>query len=466
MKRLKIKMITFYSAASLLLLGGCVFTVRADPPEPMPPLPWSSEEQITPLIGKASSEVQQEDTNSISNAFQLSFHPSMPKEANNDIAEKLKSVSTQMDEIESRPYASRRDTPVDQANPTILQLERIAADTKTIHALGRLINRCQNVLTADLASKSLSDKDRQSINHITAWAYTTRGQARYNTGQFDEAIHDFTAATVFDPFHLNAYLIRGTINAELATHKSKQEALTDFNQVLNLKPDHLIALKNRATLLLELKEPGKALQDGQQGIDIWSEQSIRSADLIVSLHELAGNALLQLNRRDEAIEAYSLALRYDQESSIVRLRRGALLAALGEYQLAIDDLLASLKSPKATNLESAEAYRCLAWLLATCPDAKYRDPHKAVESANRAVMLSTADNPNLYATLAIAHAAAGDFEQAITYQQKVVLATTAVTEHESALQRLNEFKQGIVVELANLVESKNLRHANYQEITQ
>ena len=55
----------------------------------------------------------------------------------------------------------------------------------------------------------------------------------------------------------------------------------------------------------------------------------------------------------------------------------------------------------------------LAWLLATNPDAAYREPHAAVELAQRAAALTDDVDPAVLDTLAAAYASAGRFEKAV-----------------------------------------------------
>ena len=68
----------------------------------------------------------------------------------------------------------------------------------------------------------------------------------------------------------------------------------------------------------------------------------------------------------------------------------------------------------------ADAYNSLAWVLATCADAKYRDGQKAAELARQACDISTWKNPQFIASLAAAYAENGQFDQAITYQQQAL----------------------------------------------
>jgi tetratricopeptide (TPR) repeat protein len=61
-----------------------------------------------------------------------------------------------------------------------------------------------------------------------------------------------------------------------------------------------------------------------------------------------------------------------------------------------------------------------AHLLATCPDARFRNGKEAVASATRACDLTTWQNPDALAALAAAHAEAGDFARAVAFEQKAL----------------------------------------------
>jgi uncharacterized protein HemY len=58
-----------------------------------------------------------------------------------------------------------------------------------------------------------------------------------------------------------------------------------------------------------------------------------------------------------------------------------------------------------------------AWLLATCPNARFRDPRRAVELAKRAVELAPEER-GFWNTLGVAHCRAGNGKQAIAALEK------------------------------------------------
>src|SRR5262249_22089469 len=65
----------------------------------------------------------------------------------------------------------------------------------------------------------------------------------------------------------------------------------------------------------------------------------------------------------------------------------------------------------------AQAHNDLAWLLATCPDEKRRDPNRAVDLAKKAVELAPKEGA-YWNTLGVAHYRAGDWKAAIAALDK------------------------------------------------
>jgi hypothetical protein len=68
--------------------------------------------------------------------------------------------------------------------------------------------------------------------------------------------------------------------------------------------------------------------------------------------------------------------------------------------------------------KNARAHQGRAWILATCPDGKYRDGTSAVTSATQACRLTNWQEVSALSTLAAAYAEVGDFPSAVLWEQK------------------------------------------------
>ena len=113
----------------------------------------------------------------------------------------------------------------------------------------------------------------------------------------------------------------------------------------------------------------------------------------------------------------------------------------GNYAEAIRFYQAALKAQP--NHEGA--LNNLAWLLATCPDAAYRNGPEAVRLATKACELTDYGKPLLVGTLAAAQAEAGDFPAAIaTAERAAAIATSLHLDDVAAKNRelIQLYRQG------------------------
>jgi tetratricopeptide (TPR) repeat protein len=94
---------------------------------------------------------------------------------------------------------------------------------------------------------------------------------------------------------------------------------------------------------------------------------------------------------------------------------GDALARQGRWDKAIAAYSAAIQA----NPKDALAQNNLAWLLATCPDTKFRDRGRAVQLAKAAVELAPNDGL-IRNTLGVAHYRAGDWRAAIEVLEKAM----------------------------------------------
>jgi tetratricopeptide (TPR) repeat protein len=134
-----------------------------------------------------------------------------------------------------------------------------------------------------------------------------------------------------------------------------------------------------------------------------------------------GRAYLELHQYDKALADYSKAIELDPKVTLVWVNRGLAYCRLHQYDKDLADY------NKALALEPIRPIiqNNLALLLATCPEAKIRDPKRAAQLAEKAVKALPKD-PYVWTTLGIARYRAGDWKgatQALEEALKLLRAT-------------------------------------------
>ena len=107
----------------------------------------------------------------------------------------------------------------------------------------------------------------------------------------------------------------------------------------------------------------------------------------------------------KALADFAKAIELDPKYVEVFYDRGLVYHDLGQYDKACADWSRALElEPKSHSYQNQ-----LAWLMATCPDAKVLNPMQAVELAGKAVK-TTPNDGNLWNTLGVAQYRAGSLE--------------------------------------------------------
>ncbi|MEG4231765.1 tetratricopeptide repeat protein [Microcoleus sp. Pol11C3] len=170
-------------------------------------------------------------------------------------------------------------------------------------------------------------------NHDTAAeTYLNQGNANYKQGKIEEAISDYNQALDLDPKLAIAYNNRG--KAKYAVGK-KAEAISDYNQALDLNPKLAAGYKNRGLAKSGLGRIEEALADYNQAIDI----DPNDADA----YNNRGKVKYELGEKEEARADFVKANNLNPELAVAyyvqglaKYGRGKIEEAISDYNQAID----------------------------------------------------------------------------------------------------------------------------------
>ena len=135
---------------------------------------------------------------------------------------------------------------------------------------------------------------------------------------------------------------------------------------------------------------------------------------------------------DKAIADYTQAIRLDPENDVLYFNRALAWGRKESFKNAIADFNEAIRLDSDDNL----AYNGRAWLWATCPDARFRDGKKAVESAIKACELTEWKDAASAAVLAAAYAEVGDFDAAAKWQTQANSLYVAAEDRKKGEARL------------------------------
>lgn len=135
-------------------------------------------------------------------------------------------------------------------------------------------------------------------------------------------------------------------------------------------------------------------------------------------YEARGTCYLRVKpkRYDLARADFDAIIRLDPGNGRAYSLRGLTYDREHQYAQASADFAKAIVS----NPQDPQAHNSAAWLMATCPDAKFRDGPRAVELATKAGELSSWRLPSLIDTLAAAYAEDGRFDDAKKWESKAI----------------------------------------------
>jgi tetratricopeptide (TPR) repeat protein len=303
--------------------------------------------------------------------------------------------------------------------------------------------------------KAIADYDTAiEIDPRHATAYDGRGRAWSAQGAYEKAIADYSTAIELLPEFASPYIDRG--NARYAM-KAFDKAIADYSKAIEIDPGHTAAYNNRGRVWYAMGAFDKSIADCDRAIAVDHgdgaayynrgivryvkreyDKAIADFDKAIRLHHGLPTAFAHRGRcwnakreYDKAIADLDKAIELDPKYGWAHDIRGDTHARRREYALAIAEYDKAIE----LNPKLATAYRSRSRILASCPDEKYRDGKKAIESAIRACELMNWESAGSLEALAAAYAEAGDFEAAVKRQERALALLP-----KNSDQRLKDFE--------------------------
>jgi serine/threonine-protein kinase len=162
----------------------------------------------------------------------------------------------------------------------------------------------------------------------------------------------------------------------------------------------------------------------------------------VEYHERYGSAWLEAGEFDKALDHFNKAVGRRPDSGSLYLKRGWVNLRRHRFEDALRDLDHAIRvQPRLS-----EAHNLRARLLATSPVQSLRNGSEAVQAATRACELAGWKSPEYLDTLAAAYAEAGDFREAVKWQEKALAdlgpaRALGSFEKQAARDRLELYRQ-------------------------
>lgn len=271
------------------------------------------------------------------------------------------------------PFQSLEDCDRQLATPGLSDAEQ----ARVLCAKGQVLSQQRQHLRAIAC---LDDALQLRPGWVAAYAH--RAIAHEGLGQYDQARADFEAAIEQLPKGETARAIwlwhqHGNTCRSLGRYR---DALTSYERVLALDPDHAEVCSSRGTVLAMLRHRKRALRSCQHAIELAPDSVI--------VHNNLGIVLLMMGRRTQALDSFERALLIQPDFNKAWHNRAIALLRLGRDREAFESI------ERALSIESGhhESWHASAWMLRGYNQMKLGQFDAAVESCERSQSLQ----PHLY----------------------------------------------------------------------
>jgi tetratricopeptide (TPR) repeat protein len=271
--------------------------------------------------------------------------------------------------------------------------------------------------------KALDDRDDKlsvSQGGIEAWVEKAKMLP------IDQAESFFTAAIGDNPHMSYLYSRRAAVYSWRGEH---EKAIKDQDETIRLNPQEAAYFNNRAISHAARREYDQAIKDYNEALRLKPEYGLALRN--------RGMCWTSKKDYDKALRDFTETLQLDPRDAAAHSGLGSALTGKKQYAAAI----ANFENALHIDARLTTALNSWAWLLATCPDANFRNGPKAVELARQACEQTDWKAAGIIDTLAAAHAEAGQFADAIRYQRQALENKSFAHNNDEARRRLQLYQE-------------------------
>ena len=248
---------------------------------------------------------------------------------------------------------------------------------KSIEELNRKVNDTEAMIKQGANKVGIQAKLTDIERETMAMQKFNEGVKLWEKGNFQEAISLYNEAIQIKPDLSWAYNNRGVVYDDLGNY---QQAIADYNKAIEFDPKYAGAYSNRGNAYDDLGNKEQAIADYNKAIELNpkdagaysnrgsayhslgnKEQAIADCNKAIELNpKLAeaysnrGRAYSDLGNKEQAIADYNKAIELNPKLAVAYVNRGISYYRLGNIQQAIADYSKAIE----LNPKLAEAYIC------------------------------------------------------------------------------------------------------------